>query len=150
LCFTGDKSKFPKQLQDAMQTSEQLTIENKSALLNVVVNYTGRWDILQASKSIARDIVENSLSIDDVSEQLFASRLSTNALPDPDLLIRTSGEERISNFFLWQIAYSELYFTQIAWPDFTVEEFEKALIDFESRERRFGKISTQLTEGQNV
>jgi undecaprenyl diphosphate synthase len=100
-----------------------------------------------AATRLTRDVLAGKLSIDDISMDVFGSYLDTGGLPDPDLLIRTSGEMRISNFLLWQLAYTELYFTDINWPDFTINEFHKALADFHSRERRFGKTSDQLNKG---
>jgi undecaprenyl diphosphate synthase len=150
LRFTGDRSNLSESLRKSMVKAESLTSKNKITIFNVVINYTGRWDVLQAAKNIAQKVASGEMKIDDVSEQVFSEQLSTSDLPDPDLFIRTSGEKRISNFFLWQLAYTELYFTETSWPDFNVLEFEKALKCFSLRERRFGKISDQLIGEHNV
>ncbi len=112
--------------------------------LVLALNYSGKWDISQATKKLAEQVKEGVISPADINEDLLAQSLSTHATPDPELLIRTSGERRISNFLLWQLAYSELYFSPVFWPDFRKEQFYQAIIDFQRRERRFGKISEQL------
>lgn len=150
LRFTGDRSNLSDALCEAMQKSENLTAKNETTTLNVVINYTGRWDLVEATKKIAQDVVNGDMQVADITESVFANRLSTKELPDPDLFIRTSGEKRISNFFLWQLAYTEMYFTETAWPDFTVEEFETALESFGTRERRFGRTSNQLIGENNA
>lgn len=150
LRFIGERSRLSVTLQEHMTAAEKLTQNNQALVLNVAVNYSGRWDIVNAVKSIAEDVLQEKLSLASIDERLFAEHLSTSTLPDPDLLIRTSGEQRISNFFLWQLAYSEIYFTDKKWPEFTVEEFEKALADYASRERRYGLTSNQLPERHHV
>ena len=114
--------------------------------LNLCLSYSSRWEITRAVRRIAEDVLDGRLSAGGIDEKTIASRLSTEDLPDPDLLIRTGGEHRVSNFLLWQIAYSELYFTPILWPDFGQEAFLEALVDYQSRERRFGKTSDQVKE----
>ncbi len=146
LQFTGDRSGLSSNLQEQMQASEQLTKNNKKLILNIVVNYGGKWDLVQAIKKIVTEAKEGTLGIEDINERLVAGALSTNGLPEPDLFIRTGGELRISNFFLWQLAYTELYFADVHWPDFSANEFEKALASFSKRERRYGKTSQQLNE----
>ena len=146
LRFLGSRQQLPSFVVKIMQKAEELTVINNTLSLNLVINYTGRWDITQATKSIAADVAQGLMKKDDIDSDLIASRLSASDIPDPDLFIRTSGEQRISNFFLWQLAYTELYFTKVAWPDFGVNEFEKALQNFGVRERRFGKISEQILE----
>lgn len=136
--FLGDRSALPQELQWIMDSAEQVTMQNKTLIVNVVLNYGGRWDILQATQKIARYVAEGHLKIDEINETLFSSLLSTHAVPDPDLLIRTSGELRISNFFLWQCAYTEFYFTNTLWPDFNASELRKALKEYAARKRRFG------------
>ena len=121
-----------------------LTKDNDALVLNIVVNYGGKWDIVEACKKIAIKVQNNELDISDIDEPLFGAMLSTCKLPEPDLFIRTGGEKRISNFLLWQLAYTELYFSDVAWPDFIEKEFDLALDWFVNRERRFGKISEQL------
>jgi undecaprenyl diphosphate synthase len=110
----------------------------------VALSYSGRWDIVEASRKIAEDCISGKISPDDINYDLFPKYLSTAGVPDPELMIRTSGESRISNFLLYQLAYSELYFTDVLWPDFTKEELYKALISYQNRERRFGKTSEQV------
>lgn len=144
LRFTGDRNPLSQTLQQSMALAESLTANNRALVLNVVINYGGKWDIVETAKKIAYDVANGALVLDDINEQLFSSLLNTYDLPDPDLFIRTSGEQRLSNFFLWQLAYTELYFSELCWPDFTVQEFEKALDCFSARERRFGKTSQQL------
>ena len=139
LRFMGNRSELNDILQTAMQSVEQHTETNQVLTLNIVINYGGRWDITQAARVLAERVQSGELSLDDINEDVFSGVLATHDLPDPDLFIRTSGECRISNFFLWQLAYSELYFTDILWPDFTKDEFEHALTWFASRERRYGK-----------
>lgn len=150
LRFTGCRDALSVILQDKMRQTEQLTAANIRLVLNVVINYGGRWDIVQAAKKIAELVLEGGESVESVDESMFTRYLATYGLPDPDLFIRTSGEHRISNFFLWQLAYTELYFSDVHWPDFSADEFEKALSSFRQRERRFGKTSSQLIENENV
>jgi len=116
-------------------------------VLTLALSYGGRQELSMAASRLTRDVLAGKLSVDDISMDVFGSYLDTGGLPDPDFLIRTSGEMRISNFLLWQLAYTELYFTEINWPDFTINEFHKALADYQSRERRFGKTSDQLNKG---
>lgn len=146
LQFTGDRHALSTTLQEQMKASELLTENNKQLILNIVVNYGGKWDLTQAIKKIALKVKEDDLSIEAINELMVDQSLSTAGLPDPDLLIRTGGEQRISNFFLWQLAYTELYFAEVHWPDFTEDEFKKALANFSTRERRYGKTSQQLDE----
>lgn len=148
--FSGDRSQLSSVLCQQMQQAEHLTTHNMGLLLNIAVNYSGKWDIVQAARRIAAQVEQGHLSSEAINESLFASHLDTAGLPDPDLLIRTSGEERISNFFLWQLAYTELYFTEIHWPDFTAQALDKALEEFNIRERRFGKTTKQIKENDYV
>lgn len=147
LAVIGDRAAFDKALQKQMQQSENLTAKNTGLKLRIAANYGGYWDICQATQAIARAVQEQRLAIDDISPAVFESYLSTAGLPAPDLFIRTSGECRISNFLLWQLSYTELYFTDLMWPDFDEPAFQKALAFFNSRERRFGCISEQLNQG---
>ena len=110
----------------------------------LALSYSSRWEIIKSVKKLAQDVKNNKLNIDDINSQIFSQYMETKDMPDPELLIRTSGELRISNFLLWQIAYSELYFSDVLWPDFRKEHFYEALFDFQNRERRFGKTSKQL------
>lgn len=150
LRFVGCRAALSVGLQQEMEQAERQTSANKALLLNVVINYGGRWDITQAVKALTRQVAAGHLSSDDIDESLLANYLGTHGLPDPDLFIRTGGEQRISNFFLWQLAYTELYFTPVFWPDFNENEFDKAIASFGERERRFGKVSGQLTENKYV
>lgn len=150
LRFTGDRSQLTEALCEQMTLAERLTGENTKLILNVIINYGGKWDIVQAAKTLASQVADGQMSLDAINDESFARLLNTHGLPDPDLFIRTSGEQRISNFFLWQLAYTELYFAEVCWPDFTVLEFEKALDFYSSRERRYGKTSKQLSETYDV
>jgi undecaprenyl diphosphate synthase len=141
MCFTGDRSLLSPTLQQQMREAESVTADNTQLTLNIVVNYGGKWDLVTAAKKAAQAIVQGQLTLDELDEARFTSYLDTANLPEPDLFIRTSGELRISNFFLWQLAYTELYFTEVHWPDFGEEELEKALASFSKRKRRFGQIS---------
>lgn len=140
----GDRTQFDERLQQQMLKAEQLTQHNTGLKLVIAANYGGQWDICHSVQQIAVDIQNGILKVEDITPQLIQSKLSTADLPDPDLLIRTSGEQRISNFMLWQTAYSEIYFTDVFWPDFGEKEFEKALDFYTNRERRFGFISEQV------
>lgn len=142
--FIGDRSRFSNKLNDLMARSECLTHENTGMQLIIAVNYGGRWDILQGVHKIAQQVADNTLNINDITEDYFANQLNLADLPNPDLLIRTSGEQRISNFFLWQMAYTELYFTDIHWPDFREAALDDALAFYVSRQRRFGYTSEQV------
>ena len=141
----GDLDKLPKASLKALLKGMKQTEHNKRMKLILALNYSARWDIIQATKSIAHSIKSGLLQPEDIDESLFESHLSTKDYPDPELMIRTSGETRISNFLLWQLAYAELFFTPIFWPEFRKENFYKAIIDFQKRERRFGKTSEQLS-----
>jgi undecaprenyl diphosphate synthase len=125
-----------------MVESEQLTKNNQKLILNIVVNYGGKWDLLTAAKKMAQAVLNGDLELSEITEEQYARFLDTNDLPEPDLFIRTSGELRISNFFLWQLAYTELYFTEVHWPDFGQKELERALESFGKRKRRFGQVPT--------
>lgn len=148
LMFTGSREEFTPGFCKTLEDAEDLMKDNTGMILNVVLNYGGRWDIMQATKKLMRQCEQNLISADDLTEEMFESQLCLADMPEPDLFIRTSGEYRISNFFLWQLAYAELYFTQSYWPDFTPEEFDRAIHWFCHRERRFGQTSEQLTKGE--
>ena len=148
--FIGELSAFSARLQDSIQKAEELTANNKGLRLQIAVNYGGRWDIAQASASIAKQITEGEIELTDINEDLIAGHLSTADIPDPDLFIRTGGEHRISNFLMWQLAYTELFFTDVLWPDFSEQEFNAALESFAGRQRRFGMTGEQVEQVQNV
>ena len=135
----GDRSRFADDIRAQMDDCERLTADNRSLNLNVAVNFGGRWDIVQAAQRMARQVQAGTLSVDAIDEETFAAEMSLAPLPEPDLLIRTGGESRVSNFLLWDIAYSELYFTDLFWPDFDAEALHVAIRAYASRARRFGK-----------
>lgn len=143
LTAIGNIGSLPEKCQQELKNGILETSENSGVNLNLALSYSSRWELTNAVKKIAMDVQEKKLNIEEINDELFSSYLSTSNLPDPELLIRTSGENRISNFMLWQIAYSELYFTDILWPDFQKEDFYKAILDYQNRERRFGKTSEQ-------
>jgi undecaprenyl diphosphate synthase len=140
----GDLHKLPSASRQALLQGIEDTKHNTRMTLNLALNYSSRWEIVHATKLIAQDVKDNKIQPDEVDEALFSNYLSTKNIPDPELLIRTSGEKRISNYLLWQIAYAELYFTDVFWPDFNKNNLYEAIIDFQNRERRFGKTSEQL------
>jgi undecaprenyl diphosphate synthase len=140
----GDVSRFSAKLQKKIKESETLTQDNTDMVLSIAANYGGRWDITQATKQIAEKVKNNELAVDDISEELMNDHISLNGLPDLDLLIRTGGDYRISNFLLWQSAYTEFYFTETLWPDFNDEAFKEAIFSFDKRERRYGLTGEQI------
>lgn len=144
LRFLGHRPAFSNGLCQQIQQAEVLTRTNDRLFLNIAMGYGGRWDILQAVEHIVEDVVHERLSADDIDEALLEERLVTHGIPAPDLFIRTGGEKRISNFLLWQLAYTELYFSDTLWPDFDAAELEKAFENYRVRQRRFGLIQEQL------
>jgi undecaprenyl diphosphate synthase len=144
LRFIGEHAAFSEKLQYAICEAEKITGANTGLELVIAANYGGRWDITNAFKLLYEKIQSGLVKIDDVDESLIQSNIAISNLPEPDLFIRTGGEIRISNFLLWQLAYTELYFTETLWPDFTPSEFEKALMWFSSRKRRFGRTNEQV------
>jgi len=144
--FIGDLSVFPETLKLILQSAESRTQNNQDFILNVCVNYGGRQEIVKVAKEIALKSFNGEIKASEVNEELFNSELLTKGVKDPELLIRTSGEKRISNFLLWQLAYSEIYITDVLWPDFNEVEFLKAIIDYQSRNRRFGGIESLPNE----
>jgi len=140
----GNLSEIPRKERTILQESIEKTKDNRGMVLALALSYGGRDELLCAARALAEGVRNGEIEPDAIDERLFSSKLNTVGIPDPDLLIRTSGEMRISNFLLWQIAYTELYFTDALWPDFDKHEFEKAIVDYQSRERRFGKTSEQV------
>jgi undecaprenyl diphosphate synthase len=145
LKIIGDTSRFDAKLVSKISEAQTLTEKNDSLILNIAANYGGRWDIVNATKKIVEQIQLGQLDGKNIDEEMFASFTCGADLPRVDLLIRTGGEQRISNFLLWQIAYAELYFTDLYWPDFTEEAFQKAVDTFNDRQRRFGKTGEQVS-----
>jgi undecaprenyl diphosphate synthase len=141
LRFIGDHVALPNDIQDLINGAEEQTRDNAGLNLIIALNYGGRNEILAACRQLVADVKAGRVEPEAVTEQVFASRLSTHGIPDPDLLIRTSGEQRLSNFLLWQSAYCELSFVDTLWPDFTQEHLDKAIIDYQKRERRYGATS---------
>ena len=146
LMAIGDLKSLPPKSRNELHKALEKTAHNDGLTLVLALSYSSRWELVETARSIARKVKAGELNTDDIDINTFISCLSTASIPDPELLIRTSGEYRISNFLLWQIAYSELYFTPTYWPDFTRDEFYKALIDYQKRERRFGLTSEQINE----
>ncbi len=146
LRIIGDTTRFSSRLQKKIAEAEALTSNNTGMVLNVAANYGGKWDIAQAVKKIAAEAATGSLIVDDIDEDLITSYLAMSDIPEVDLMIRTSGERRISNFILWQMAYAEMYFTEQYWPDFNEESLAEAVAWFVNRERRFGCTGEQITQ----
>ena len=144
--FIGDLTPFPKNLREIISSSESLTKNNNKFLFNVCVNYGGRQEIVKVAKELAFKSSAGEIKPSEINEELFNSELLTQGIKDPELLIRTSGEKRISNFLLWQLAYSEIYISDVLWPEFNEYEFLKAIIDYQSRNRRFGGIESLPNE----
>jgi undecaprenyl diphosphate synthase len=142
----GDMSRLSKDVRERLAETIQVTSSSTGLNLVIALSYSSRWEILEAARKMAKDINSGIIVENDIDEEKFEEYLNTAGIPDPDLLIRTSGELRISNFLLWQLAYTELYFTDKLWPDFGKEDFYNALINFQERERRFGKTSEQILE----
>lgn len=144
LRFIGDRSRLSPELRELMQDAEQRTAHNKAMTLTIAVSYGGMWDIAHAAQEIAAKVKDQQLELDQINSDLFTQYVSLGDLPPVDLLIRTGGDYRLSNFLLWQAAYAELYFTPTLWPEFTTAEFDHAVNVFMGRERRFGKTSEQI------
>ena len=144
LRIIGEHQQFDKKLLQKIQKAETLTAKNTGLTLVIAINYSGRWDIVRASQQIAAAVESQQLSASMITQELFQRYLCLSDLPAPDLLIRTSGEQRISNFMLWQFAYTELFFSSVYWPDFNEAAFNEALEFYQTRERRFGLISEQV------
>ncbi|MBI5463195.1 MAG: isoprenyl transferase [Gammaproteobacteria bacterium] len=148
--FIGDRTPFSTKLRTLMDNSEIRTQDNPGLRLTIAVNYGGRWDIAQAAREIAARVQASELALDDIDADLLGKQLSLADLPEPDLFIRTGGEQRISNFLLWQLAYTELYFTDTLWPDFDEQSLLEALASFARRQRRFGQTGDQVERIQGA
>jgi undecaprenyl diphosphate synthase len=144
LHFIGNLSLLPNEAKLALSNAMDLTAKNTGLNLVIALSYSSRWELAEASKNIAQKVLDGYLHVNDITEATISENLTTSEFPDPELMIRTSGESRISNFLLYQLAYAELYFTDTLWPAFGKDDLWKALIDYQSRERRFGKTSEQL------
>lgn len=148
--FIGDQSFFPEKLKKKIDQSRKKTASNTGLNLTIAAGYGGQWDIVESVRSIVSDIVADTeaghLKPADITEETISSHICLSELPAPDLFIRTGGEKRISNFLLWQLAYTELYFTDVLWPDFDLSAFERALIEYSKRQRRFGQTSEQVEQ----
>ena len=140
----GDIGRLPKEVQEKLHETEEHTRNNSKMTMVVALSYSARWEITEAARQIAEQVKSGELKADDITEDTVSQRLTTNFMPDPELLIRTGGELRISNYLLWQIAYSELYFCDTYWPDFSEEDLHKAIASYQSRQRRFGKTEEQV------
>jgi len=143
----GDTSPLSQSIKDRVAKSEALTKDNSGLTLSIALNYGGRWDITEATRRVCSAVIEGNQDISEINEGTLSAHLSTGGMPDPDLFIRTGGEKRISNFLLWQLAYTELYFTDIYWPEFDEAEFNQALNSFSQRQRRYGQTGEQVGVG---
>jgi undecaprenyl diphosphate synthase len=144
LRIIGDRSRFSEKLRKAMSGAEELTKNNTGLHLNIAANYGGRMDITEATKVLCRRVAKGELNPENITDEMLQVELALSDLPEPDLLIRTGGEKRVSNFLLWQLAYAEYYFTDGYWPDFDKQALDKAIVSFSSRQRRFGKTGDQV------
>ncbi len=144
----GDIERIPEEPRQKLFYARDSSAHCTGMQLNICLSYSSRWEITDAARKLAKLAAEGKIEPDSITEEMVADNLTTTGMPDPDLLIRTGGEERVSNYLLWQIAYSELYFTPVLWPDFSNEEYVDAIIDFQNRERRFGKTSEQVQNNE--
>jgi len=144
----GDLSRLSENVRDRLYETMKVTSEGSRMKLIVALSYSSRWEISEACRRIAQAVKDNKIGVGDINEETVSAYLETSDIPDPELMIRTSGEKRISNFLLWQMAYTELYFTEKLWPDFGKEDFYKAVADFQKRDRRYGKTSEQIADNR--
>lgn len=142
----GDIASLPAGCQEELTASMKLTEKNDRVTLILALSYSSKWEITEAVKKIGEDLLQGKIKLSEINSRLISEHLNTAKYPDPELMIRTSGEHRISNFLLWQLAYAEFYFTDVLWPDFRKNEFYKAIISYQTRERRFGKTSEQIAQ----
>jgi len=140
----GNLEQLPPFTRKALMKGIEDTAHNNRMVLTLALNYSARWELTEAARAIAQAVKQGQITPDEIDDKMLSRHLSTATMPDPELLIRTSGEERLSNFMLWQLAYTELYFTPVFWPDFRKADFYEAIVDFQNRERRFGMISEQM------
>jgi len=145
LTTIGDIEGLPTYCIEELENIRSITSKNTGIQLILALNYSARWELINAVKQISEKVAANNLVVSDINDQLISDHLTTLGIPDPELLVRTSGEQRISNFLLWQIAYTEFYYTEVLWPDFREDDLYLAILAYQSRERRFGKTSEQLT-----
>jgi undecaprenyl diphosphate synthase len=145
LRIIGDTSRFDAKLVEKINKAQDLTASNTGLTLNIAANYGGRWDIVNASRNVCQQVIDGNMRVEDINEEVFQQYTCAQDLPAVDLLIRTGGEQRISNFLLWQLAYAELYFTEVFWPDFNEAEFSRAVTNFAERQRRFGLTGEQVS-----
>ncbi len=150
LRFIGERSAFNAKLIEMMSSAERLTADNTGLTLVIALNYGGRWDVTQAAQQLARRVEAGEIRADDIDAAMMETHLCLHGLPEPDLFIRTGGEQRISNFLLWHLSYTELYFTAILWPDFDARAFDDALASFSSRQRRFGRTGDQVEQAKGA
>jgi undecaprenyl diphosphate synthase len=148
--FIGDRYRFSENLQSSIEASEKLTGANTGLVLNIAANYGGRWDVVTACKKLAEKCESGEFPIEDITEDTLSKEMCLAGLPEPDLFIRTGGESRISNFLIWQLAYTELYFTDVLWPDFDKQSLNDALAWYQTRQRRFGKTSDQIANNKSA
>ncbi|WP_285058587.1 isoprenyl transferase [Pedobacter ginsengisoli] len=140
----GDIASLPQKCIDDLKSAMEKTADNTRCTLTLALSYSSKWELVTAAKKLAQQVIDQKIKIEEIDEKSFAAQLTTFDMPEPELMIRTSGEHRVSNFLLWQMAYTELYFTDTLWPDFRREDLFEAIVDYQKRERRFGKISEQL------
>ncbi len=140
----GDVGRLPQRVRQRLRETEERTAQNDKMCMVVALSYSSRWELTRAARQIALEVKEGRLDVDDISEQTVGEHLTTEFMPDPDLLIRTGGEQRISNYLLWQCAYSEFYFCDTFWPDFGEEQLQQAIVDYQHRQRRYGKTGDQI------
>ena len=148
--FIGDRSAFDPKMRELMDNAEKLTADNRGLTLVIAVNYGGRWDIANAARRLAERAIAGEIGVDDIDSEALGEALSLADLPEPDLFIRTGGEQRISNYLLWQLAYTELYFTDLLWPDFDDAALDTALQSFAGRQRRFGRTGDQVEQSRRA
>jgi len=148
--FIGDRSAFDAKLHSMMDAAERQTADNDGLTLVIAANYGGRWDLVEATRRLVARAVAGEIGVDDIDSETLARELCNADLPEPDLFIRTGGEQRISNYLLWQLAYTELYFTDLLWPEFDAEAFDEALQSFANRQRRFGKTGDQVEKSRRA